>query len=161
MTASMDRLGRAAPVAERRVGPFRLSLIPPDHPAADLEKLVALVGTLGIAALVLLPLEALAPFAGGCTFKGLTGIPCMSCGLTRAVLALSQGDPLATLRLNPLFGAAGLLLLAWTPVSWALWLGRLPRPRAGFAGTRARVLTGLVVVAALLANWAFLVASGR
>lgn len=43
----------------------------------------------------LLPLPA-------CHFLAITGYPCLTCGATRTVLALSRGDFLLALQLNPL-----------------------------------------------------------
>lgn len=37
-----------------------------------------------------------------CLIKNATGLPCPSCGSTRSVVALAQGDWLEALRLNPL-----------------------------------------------------------
>ena len=144
-----------------RIGPLVLRLLPPGHPSGDLEKLVAIIGAVCLAGLLVLPLDLLAPFAGSCRLKSFTGFPCLSCGLTRAVLALGDGRVLEAIRMNPLFVGAGLGLLAWTPVSWALWLARLRRPRLGFAGRRARLVLGLLLLAAVAANWAFLVLDGR
>ncbi len=60
-----------------------------------------------------------------CGFRALTGIPCPLCFGTRAAFALSQGDILDALALNPLvavgFGATlltGLILLAGGAPPW-------------------------------------------
>jgi hypothetical protein len=42
------------------------------------------------------------PNFGFCLIKKTTGIPCPSCGATRAVLLLLQGDLAASLQMNPL-----------------------------------------------------------
>lgn len=55
---------------------------------------------------------------GGCIVKHTTGIPCPSCGTTRSVVAILQGDVHAALVWNPL-GIPVLLLLSVTP----LWIG--------------------------------------
>jgi hypothetical protein len=41
-----------------------------------------------------------------CPFATLTGIPCPSCGLGRAIVALVLGDPAAAFRFHPLVFAA-------------------------------------------------------
>lgn len=46
-----------------------------------------------------------------CMFKNVTGIPCPSCGITRALLMLLAGEPEKSLMLNPLGIIAGLALL--------------------------------------------------
>jgi hypothetical protein len=57
--------------------------------------------------------------AGACLVKHVTGIPCPSCGTTRSVLAMLQGDWGQALLLNP-FGyvIAAILLLA---PAWILY----------------------------------------
>lgn len=52
----------------------------------------------------------------GCAFKRLTGVPCATCGLTRCVLALGQGDWRAAFHWHPAAALVGLVL----PVL-ALW----------------------------------------
>jgi hypothetical protein len=53
----------------------------------------------------------------GCLFKQCYGIPCPSCGSTRAVLRLLQGDVAGSLQLNPLG-----LILALLLVTLPLWM---------------------------------------
>jgi hypothetical protein len=50
-----------------------------------------------------------------CLFKSVTGIPCPSCGITRSVLSLFQGDVLNALWINPL-GILATLLLFGIPI---------------------------------------------
>ncbi len=145
----------------RRFGPFTARLVPAKDPSADLELLAAIVGSLALLALALLPLELLSVLAGGCTFKRVTGIPCMTCGTTRSVLAAADGSLALALEMNPLVALGGLLFLAYTPLAWILWLRSLPRPRIGLASRRARWAAAAVVGAAVLANWAFLILDGR
>lgn len=74
-----------------------------------------------------------------CPLRGLTGIPCASCGLTRAAAALCRGQWTAASAHNvaaiplALFGVAVLLLLAWEAITqrpvlrplWARYSGLL------------------------------------
>ena len=46
-----------------------------------------------------------------CLFKNLTGVPCPSCGMTRAFLFLGHGQILRAARLNPLVLPVAILLL--------------------------------------------------
>jgi len=80
-----------------------------------------------------------------CPLQAAAGIPCATCGMTRAFVSLARGDLSRALAASPL-GAllAALLRLA---VGWR-WPS-VPQPLA-----RAAVAVGLC---ALLANWAWLV----
>ncbi len=98
----------------------------------------------------------LAPLAPACPFKSLTGWPCLSCGATRAVLALSRFDLRAALAWNPLAAAGVLVLVGGGLLAGAAGLAGLPLPRP-----RRPAWLRPVVIAALLANWAWLVSAGR
>jgi hypothetical protein len=152
---------RAAPLSDRRIGPLRLLLYPPRHPTADIEVAFALVGAAVLAALFFLPLDSLAALMPECRFHDLTGWPCATCGITRGIVALGKGDWSGALRCNPLLVGGLLLFLPGAVVAAVLWALRLPRPRVALASRGARLAAGLAVVAAILVNWAFLVADGR
>jgi hypothetical protein len=79
-----------------------------------------------------------------CIFRRLSGLPCPTCGSTRAVLALARLDPLEALRLNPLIASIALAI----PVIALLWAWRRPR-------ISARTAT-IAIVASIGANWAYL-----
>ncbi|MDX2018160.1 MAG: DUF2752 domain-containing protein [Planctomycetota bacterium] len=88
------------------------------------------------------------PLPVTCLLRRATGLPCPTCGSTRAILALTRLDPAEALRLNPLVAALALL----TPMLIALWVvfTRAKRPQLS-----ATAIT-LAIVAALGANWAYL-----
>ena len=98
-------------------------------------------------------------FASGmpaCPFRALLGVPCLTCGSTRALVALARLDPAAAFHWNPLAAGAGILFVAGGAVALA----------AAFFGSEVRaprptLLVRISLVAALAANWAFLVAVGR
>src|SRR5438105_2664173 len=52
-----------------------------------------------------------------CLFKEITGLPCPSCGITRALLLLAHGNLSASLFLNPLG-----LLLALGMIALPVWV---------------------------------------
>jgi Protein of unknown function (DUF2752) len=90
-----------------------------------------------------------------CPLRALAGIPCATCGMTRAFVALARGEPGAAWAASPL----GALLAA---VTWLLALADVvrlavnaPLPAPGPRLARAAAAAGVV---ALLANWAWLVA---
>ena len=53
-----------------------------------------------------------------CLFKNVTGIPCPSCGVTRSVLLLIQGEVMQAMLTNPL-GILAMILLLTIPC-WIL-----------------------------------------
>lgn len=74
-----------------------------------------------------------------CPLRRLTGVPCPFCGMTTGVLALSQGDVVASLAANP----AALLLVVAVVISFAPFVYRSAPFRAAAARVRptgARVL---------------------
>ncbi len=148
------------PLRERRLGPLRLTLWPPDHPTADVEVAVTIAGVVVVLALLLLPLERLAALLPACTFHRWTGHPCPTCGTTRVVLAVAHGRLREALSTNPLVAAVLAGLALWTPVAACQWLCRRPRWRIGLATPRARWLAAAAVAAAILLDWAFLVYRG-
>ena len=106
-----------------------------------------------VSAVALRPLWlALAPVLRPCIFRSLSGIPCPTCGTTRAATAFLDGDLSAAFAANPLAAAAGLLFIAGAPLA-ALWaIARLPMPVV------PKPLPGWMrigVVVLIVANWLF------
>jgi len=114
--------------------------------------------------LVALTLVALSPLASSlaaglpaCPVKAALDLPCPACGSTRAALALAGGDFAAALAANPL-AAIGWLALVGGGLSAALAaaVGRpIREPR-----WRASLVVRVGIVAALLANWIYLLQAG-
>ena len=95
-----------------------------------------------------------------CVFKTITGLPCPTCGVTRAIIALSRGDVDHAVFMNPLAAiacAAGVAYLLYAAVVLALRLPRF-RPTVSAAGARR---VRIAAVAAIATNWAWLIATGR
>jgi len=116
-----------------------------------------LAAGVGAAAVALLGLDRLP--VSVCYFKALTGLPCMTCGGTRAAAWLARMDPVRALSMNPLATLAGLVLLPWGVGDLLLSLrGRALRLElAPELWPPIRLAVGL----ALLLNWAYLIAAGR
>lgn len=94
-----------------------------------------------------------------CAFKATTGIPCVTCGGTRALVALGRLDVLGAFAMNPLVALALVTLLPWGIADAVLALkGRALVLEIGPAV--GRVLRW-AIVPALAANWAYLIAVGR
>jgi len=96
-----------------------------------------------------------------CSLKWLTGIPCPGCGGTRCLAALSQGDWITALVMNPLVAVGAGVAWLSVPLAWfdvaarggrgAAVVGRLVRSR-WFGWTMAAVVAG---------NWVWLCLEGR
>ena len=87
-----------------------------------------------------------------CVFRNVTGVPCPTCGSSRAALAVVQGRPLEAIGFNPLVTVAGALAIAWLTV------------RVGFGrrieidlASRQRRLVWVVIGALLGANWVYVI----
>lgn len=93
-----------------------------------------------------------------CPVRSAFGLPCASCGMTRAFVAMARGDVAAAAAASPLGAALALGV-------WGFALAALIRPLLGFRwpelaprAARALALTG---IGALLANWGWLVTAWR
>lgn len=94
-----------------------------------------------------------------CAFKAVTGVPCLTCGTTRALARLFTLDAPGAVAMNPLAAAVGLALVPWGAADLFL----LARERA-LALEIAPGLAPVVRVAAVAlvaANWAYLIVAGR
>lgn len=116
--------------------------------------LASLLGTLrgALSPVALLP---------GCPFHAMTGLPCPTCGGTRALMALARLQWHEALVLNPLVTSAAVL---WGPLMLAFALParsarRSPaEPALRLFGTSAG---RLIFIAMIAANWAYLISAGR
>lgn len=115
------------------------------------------IGALAAVAVAVLHLDRLPILV--CVFRAATGIPCLTCGATRALGELVTGDFRGALAMNPLATLAAFALVPWGIGDLALMArGRALSLEVAPAG--ARVLRVLAVVA-VAANWGYLVAAGR
>jgi len=112
----------------------------------------AAIAALSFLAARLLPVLAL-PYT--CPSKAVLGLPCATCGMTHAFVALAHGDLAAALAASPLgallAGGAWLYALA----DGARLLAGRPFPHLPTGLLRAATVAGAL---ALLANWAWLLA---
>lgn len=117
----------------------------------------ALTGAAALAGAAALRLVTLTPGADHsiCLFRRTVGMPCPSCGLTRAAVALARGDWRAAWLVHPL----GPVLAVEAALCWLAWgavlAGLLRRPSA-----RTVELWILGHVAVLLALWLGRAATG-
>jgi len=96
-----------------------------------------------------------------CVFHELTGLPCVTCGMTRSAIQFFHGNFLAALRWNPLIfaflcGVTVFDLYAFTVIAICA-----PRLRITFQTEAGKNSTRLIVIAALALNWVYLLSHWR
>jgi len=115
-------------------------------------------GTIALLALIaarVLPVQDLLP---PCPFRAVTGIPCPSCGSTRSLVHLANGDIAGSLILNPLFSLAmitALFLFFACSASLLFNRSRITLTHTRREGTLLRA--GMAGI--FLANWSYLIFS--
>ncbi|HEX2254284.1 MAG TPA: DUF2752 domain-containing protein [Thermoanaerobaculia bacterium] len=116
----------------------------------------------GVAA-ALVALSPLAPrFAAAlppCLLKTFTGVPCPSCGTTRAALALGRFDVPTAFAVSPLAAVALLALVGGGLLAAAAAVLREP-PEVPALSPRGALLLRVSLAAALLGNWLYLLTTG-
>ena len=94
-----------------------------------------------------------------CLFHRLTGLPCLTCGATRAAAALLAGDPAGALRQQPLAVICGLAACACFSVYTCFLFVRRRVVRVRLAAKEWRLVGAILLVLAVL-NWLYLVRCG-
>jgi hypothetical protein len=95
-----------------------------------------------------------------CVFHQLTGLPCLTCGMTRCGIEFFHGHFLAALKWNPLVFAFLWGVLAFDLYAFAAIALRRPRLRILFRQAEKKYARG-VLVAVLALNWFYLVSHWR
>ncbi len=114
--------------------------------------------TIGAAVLVLFWRSAGLPWPQ-CIFHHVTGEPCLTCGATRAAIALLHGNFPAAFALNPLATFAMLAAIAfnvYAAIALACQTGRL----RFLMSVRAKFVLRIAVAITMAANWLYLVERG-
>ena len=94
-----------------------------------------------------------------CRFREWTGLPCATCGSTRMIEALVHGRVLEAAAWNPLMFCGGILLCSWGALSFTRLALGVPAWRLVVEPQDRRAL-GLLVVAAVAADWIYVVWRG-
>ena len=127
-------------------------------PRKDERELAWVAFGVAVAGIALSPLAAVvAGLLPPCLFRQWVGVPCPSCGATRAILALGRLDVAAAVAVNPLACAALVSLIAAGLVApwWLRFGGSLP---VFTTAARRALLWGALAAAAV--NWLYLAWSG-
>jgi len=96
-----------------------------------------------------------------CVFHELTGLPCVTCGATRAAMQFFQGNFRVALKWNPL-AFAGLCAVSVFDVYAAIVLTtRAPRLRIAHLTSAEKNFLRMVLVALLALNWIYLLSRAR
>lgn len=116
---------------------------------------VALVGGVAIAGIAVARNHALwrDQFYMACPAWTIFGVPCPTCGATRAVVAAMQGDLLVAFTWNPLAAVLAIGAVLSLPLTVAVLCGTIRAPRVP-SRLAASTRTGLFVLFG--ANWLYL-----
>jgi hypothetical protein len=96
-----------------------------------------------------------------CAFHNLTGLPCLTCGMTRSTIQFFHGHFLAALFWNPLVFAALCGLSIFDLYAFAVLVMRAPRVRLANFSSREKNVIRAAVVILLALNWIYLLVHWR
>ena len=96
-----------------------------------------------------------------CVFHELTGLPCVTCGMTRCAIQLFHGHFLAALKWNPLIFTALCGVMAFDLYAFATLSTRAPRLRISFSTRRAKTFARVSIILAFGLNWIYLLSHWR
>ena len=96
-----------------------------------------------------------------CVFHQVTGMPCVTCGMTRCAIQFFHGHFLAALRWNPLVFAALCGVIAFDLYAFAVLATRTPRLRISLSTQRAKTFVRVSVILVFALNWIYLLSHWR
>ena len=96
-----------------------------------------------------------------CLFHDLTGLPCLTCGMTRAAIQFFHGHFLNALWWNPLVFIGLCALSIFNVYALGVLILRTPRLRIRFDTDMEKRAARFLVLAALIANWGYLLSNWR
>lgn len=96
-----------------------------------------------------------------CVFHELTGLPCMTCGMTRSAIQFFHGHLLAAFQWNPLVFAALCGLSVFNAYAFIVLVTRAPRLRIALWTRAERKYARIIVITALALNWVYLLLHWR
>jgi hypothetical protein len=128
------------------------------EPGVDHELIWGAIGLLTLVAARLVPLALTDWYK--CPFHTFTGIPCLTCGMTRAFRHVVHFRFAEAFSLNPLGSALCIFTALYVLYALALIVLRLPRPRVRLESRAARWTLRLGLPLILLVNWVYLYCHG-
>jgi len=96
-----------------------------------------------------------------CAFHEITGLPCITCGMTRCSIQFFHAHFLAALEWNPLVFTAFCSLTAFDLYAFATLATRGPRLRICFRTQTAKTFARIAVISELVLNWIYLLMHWR
>jgi len=93
-----------------------------------------------------------------CPFLSVTGLPCVTCGATRSLIAFGHGDFLSALRWNPLACAVFCAVIAFDLYAVVVLVGRKSRLRMVDWSASEKLAVRIAVIGLLALNWIYLLA---
>jgi len=96
-----------------------------------------------------------------CMFHELTGLPCLTCGMTRCAIQFFHGHFFAALKWNPLVFTALCGVTAFDLYAFATLTMHAPRLRISLSTQRAKTFVRVSVILAFTLNWIYLLSHWR
>ncbi len=113
---------------------------------------------------VLTDCDAIAPLnltkIFACPLKTYTGVPCLTCGMTRSFVLLVHLEIAQAFLMNPVVFLTIVLLLLWGIYTLATRLLKTGRIVVKLSSTERKIAV-LLFISALLTNWLYLILDGR
>lgn len=128
------------------------------EPGIDHELIWGTIGLIALIAARLVP-PALTDFYR-CPFRVITGIPCLTCGITRSFRHMVHGRFYEAFSLTPLGALFCILTMLYVIYALTVVVFRLPRPRFRLNRSVCRLTLRLGLPGILLLNWIYLYCNG-
>ena len=93
-----------------------------------------------------------------CAFLAVTGLPCVTCGATRSMIALLHGNIPGAVRWNPLAFVALCTLIVFDLYAAFVLVGRTTRLRIVDWTVSEKNVARIAVISLLALNWIYLLA---
>jgi Protein of unknown function (DUF2752) len=96
-----------------------------------------------------------------CMFQQITGLPCVTCGMTRCGIEFFHGHFVAALQWNPFVFAVLCGVIVFDVYAFATIVARTPRLRIQLLTQQAKTILRISILSALALNWIYLLLHWR